>query len=399
MIYGRRLRMPARGETTPVTVTVQPRLLRWARERASLATADLAKRVGLKEERVIEWEATGRLTLAHMEKIAGNTYTPIGFLFLPAPPRETLPITDFRTREGEDLRNPSANLLDTTYQCQQRQNWYRDHLVAEGEESLSFVASASLADPPAAVAGRIRAIIGLESRQRTSAPNRDEALRAMVEKVEAARILVMRNSVVGNNNYRKLDPREFSGFALSDEYAPLVFINASDWDSAKIFTLAHELGHLWLGQSGVSHVDFDAAQQSERFCNAVAAEVLAPMDEFRDAWRKTAEPLDEARRLADMFKVSTLVALIRARDAGLISQKKFDALYEAERVGWRPPESKTSGGEFYKTQGSRLGQRFARAVIVSTLEGRTTFTEAFRLLGLKREKTFDELGKKLGVIH
>ncbi|MBI1745379.1 MAG: ImmA/IrrE family metallo-endopeptidase [Acidobacteria bacterium] len=393
--------MPARDKKKPVTAAVQPQLLRWARERVPLTTAALAKKVGLKEERVIEWEATGKLTLAQLEKVAGKTYTPVGYLFLPIPPREDLPIADFRRVAGQPVGRPSPDLLDTIYVCQQRQNWYREHLVAEGERPLPFVGSARLTEQPAIVAGRIRAVIGLDDAWSGSVRNTNEAFRSLVEKVEAACILVIRNGVVGNNNYRKLSVSEFRGFALSDEYAPLVFINAGDWPAAKIFTLAHELGHIWLGHSGVSDADMESDHQEEHFCNEVAAEVLAPMAEFRDAWRKTADPLDEARRLADLFKVSMLVALIRARAAGLISQKKFDALYEAEREGFPPTESKTGekgGGDFYRTQGSRLSKRFARAVIVSALEGRTTFTEAFHLLGL-REGTFDEYARKLGVVH
>lgn len=393
--------MPASSEKTPITVTVKPEMLRWARERASLETAALAKKVGIKEERVIAWEATGALSLAHLEKIASKTYTPIGYLFLPVPPPENLPIADFRRVAGQPAGRPSPDLLDTIYICQQRQNWYREHLVTEGERPLPFVGSASLTEQPAIVAGRIRAVIGLNSAERRSFRNADEAFRALVEKVEAARILVMRNGVVGNNNHRKLSVSEFSGFALSDEYAPLIFINAADWPAAKAFTLAHDLGHLWLGQSGVSDADMESNRHEEQFCNAVAAEVLAPIAEFRDAWRKAADPLEEALRLADLFKVSTLVALIRARDAGTISQKTFDALYKAERVSWHPHESKTSEkgrGDFYRTQGSRLNKRFARAVIVSALEGRTTFKEAFHLLGL-REGTFDKYARKLGVVH
>src|SRR5882672_161722 len=97
--------------TTSPKVTVAPQLLRWARERASLATADLAGRLGLKEERVLEWEQTGRLPLSHLERLASRTYTPIGYLFLPAPPQESLPIPDFRTLESEGVRRPSPNLL------------------------------------------------------------------------------------------------------------------------------------------------------------------------------------------------------------------------------------------------------------------------------------------------
>src|SRR5438067_2306014 len=147
-----------------VKVTVRPQLLRWARERAELDPAELARRVGLREERVSEWERTGELTLSHLERVAEKTWTPIGYLFLPAPPRESLPIADFRTPAGEGVRAPSPNLLDTIYLCQQRQEWYREFLIAEREDPLPFVGSASLQDSPDTVGRRIRDALGLHIR-------------------------------------------------------------------------------------------------------------------------------------------------------------------------------------------------------------------------------------------
>lgn len=379
-----------------LTVSVQPQLLRWARERARLAPSELARRVRLKEAQVLDWETTGRLSLPQLERVASTTHTPIGYLFLAAPPAEALPIADFRTSSLGALRRPSPDLLDTVYLCQRRQQWYRDHLVEEREEALPFVGSASPAEPPPAVARRIGAQLRIESRQRRSVSTLDEALRLTVERVEAARILVMRSGVVGNNTHRKLDVQEFRGFALSDEYAPLVFVNAADSKAAQLFTLAHELGHLWLGQSGVSDANPDSNVAAERYCSAVAAELLVPLEEMRSDWREAADPLEETRRLARVFKVSTQVILIRARDADLLSRQHFNELYAvAEGASHQAPAS--DGGDFYRTQGSRLGKSFARAVIVSALEGRTTYKEAFQLLGIGKLETFNRLAAALGV--
>src|SRR5687767_8491858 len=112
----------------PVKVSVRPRLLRWARERASLAPEELARKVKLKPERITEWESSGELTLGHLEKLAATTHTPIGFLFLPEPPTEVLPVADFRSPSGGTGEPPSPELLETLYQCQERQIWYREFL-------------------------------------------------------------------------------------------------------------------------------------------------------------------------------------------------------------------------------------------------------------------------------
>lgn len=379
------------------SVTVQPRVLRWARERASLAPSELARRLGLKEDRVHEWEATGQITLPRLEQIAHKTYTPVGFLFLPEPPQEPLPIPDFRTLDSTGVERPSVNLLDTIYQCQQRQAWYREYLVAEGEAPVGFVGSASPSEPPATVANRIRDALSLKNDVQSGASNWEEALTSFIGHAEAVGILVMRNGVVGNNTHRKLAVHEFRGFALSDNYAPLVFINAADAKAAQMFTLTHEVAHLWLGESGVSDARPGSLQASERYCNAVASEVLVPEAEFVRAWNAAVDPLIEARRIARQFKVSTLVVLIRALETGALPRSKFDQLFaeERERAHVPPPGG---GGDFYNTQGSRLGKRFARAVVASAIEGRTTYSEAYELLGFRKQSTFDQLAKTLKVV-
>jgi Zn-dependent peptidase ImmA (M78 family) len=381
---------------TAVTVSVKPELLRWARERVSLEPADLAKRVGLKPERVISWEQSGKLSLAHLERVAEKTHTPVGYLFLPAPPEEALPIQDFRTVEGGRVERPSPDLLDTIYQCQRRQDWFREFLIEEGEQLLGFIGSATMSARPEDVGRSIRTEIGFDVAERAALPSWTEALRDMVQRIEDARILVMRNGVVGNNTHRKLVVREFRGFALSDEYAPLIFVNAADTRAAQMFTLAHELGHLWLGQSGVSDPSIHPSNAAERYCNSVAAELLVPLDQFRSLWDKQTDPADQLQRLARHFKVSTLVILIRALEARAISSDEYDVLDQREREQHKKTAG-AGGGDFYRAQGSRLGKRFAQAVIASTLEGRTLYRDAFRLLGLRKVQTFQGLAESLGL--
>jgi len=373
-------------------------MLRWARERASLAPAELAKRVGLVVRRVEAWEETGELKFEHLERLAEKTHTPVGYFFLPEPPATELTISDLRRVAGEGPQPPSPELIDTVSQYQLRQQWFREHLIAEGAEPLNWVGSANLDTAPVSIALAIRAALQLD--RRPLSMNWTEAVRSLYQRAEELGVLVARNGVVGNNTHRKLRVEEFRGFALSDRYAPLVFINAGDSKAAQMFTLVHELCHLWLGQSAVSDGDPTTNVATERFCNAVAAEALAPASEFRAAW-DPAVPLSElTARLARLFKVSTLVVLIRAREAGLLVDDAFKAAYAAERERVRDIDVKAGGdgGDFYSTQNARLGGRFATAVISSALEGRTPYTEAFRLLGFKSTATFDEYARKLGVL-
>jgi hypothetical protein len=171
----------------------------------------------------------------------------VGYLFLPAPPDEPLPIPDFRTLAGREVTRPSPNLLDTIYLCQQRQDWFRDYARMHSLPALEIIGSATLQDAPARVAETMRQNLALSIAERQQLTTWSDALRLLIAKAEDAGVLVMASGVVGSNSHRKLEVEEFRGFALADELAPLVFINGADSKSAQMFTLAHELAHLWLG--------------------------------------------------------------------------------------------------------------------------------------------------------
>ena len=162
--------------------------------------------------------------------------------------------------------------------------------------------------------------------------------------------------------------------------------------------LAHELAHLWLGESALSDARAAEAptQATERWCNQVAAELLVPLSLFLAEHDPGADLRGELDRLARRFKVSTLVILRRMHDAGSLTGEPYWRAYngEVERLQELPSGS---GGNFYLTLGARVSKRFARALVSSTLEGRSSFTEAFRLLGFKKMSTFKQLSNSLGV--
>ena len=376
-------------------VEVRPELLRWARERAGVSVDALARRFPKLEA----WER-GDLcpTLKQLEGFAKATFTPVGFLFLEEPPVERVPIPDFRTVANVHVGHPSPHLLDTVYLCQQRQDWYRDFARSTGEPPLEFVGSARLGDDIVDAAARIRHALGFDIDERLRLPTWTDALRRFIEQADRIGVLVMVSGVVASNNRRRLDPDEFRGFALADPLAPLVFINGADTKAAQMFTLAHELTHVWLGTSGVSDAQALAVpeQETERWCNRVAAELLVPLELLRAELDEDAELRSELDRLARRFKVSTLVVLRRIHDAGGLTRDELWSAYD-EELAWLRRLKTGSGGDFYLTLGVRVSKRFARALVVSTLEGRTAFTESFRLLGVKKMATFQQVGHSLGV--
>lgn len=381
--------------TETMRVEVRPALLRWARERSGLDPVELAHRF----PRLTAWES-GEVqpTLRQLEQFAKVTHAPVGYLFLPEPPIESVPIPDFRTIGNVHIGHPSPDLLDTIYICQQRQEWYRDFARSAGEPPLRFIGAATPESDVVTTAAEIRAALGFDIEERRQLPTWTDALRRFIEQADVLGVLVMVSGVVGNSNRRKLDPEEFRGFALSDDLAPLVFINGADTKAAQMFTLAHELAHLWLGQSALFDVGpiSAPAHRVEIWCNRVAAEFLVPLATLRKEYRKGEELRGALDRLARRFKVSTLVILRRIHDAGGLTQDQLRQAYEDELERLRAIPT-GAGGDFYLTQAARVGKRFARALIVSTLEGQTLHRDAFHLLGFSKLTTFRELGHSLGV--
>lgn len=380
-----------------MTIELQSRLLGWARQRARLTEEELAERMGVSVAKVVDWETTGRLTFKQAEKLAKVTHTAFGYLFLPEPPEEKLPIPDFRTVGSKPAEPPSPDLLDVIYQSMHRQEWFREYLIGEDIAGLALVGSTPIGSPVKAAAAAIRRQLGFHpsnSRESTL----DGVLREFCDAIEAAGILVVRAGIVGNNTRRKLDPGEFRGFALADSHAPLIFVNGADFKAAQIFTLAHELAHIWAGESALSNLEntlVPEPQKVEWFCNAVAAEYLVPLEAVRlDLEKLSGNPEQVVEALRRQYRVSELVIIRRLFDAGAIGATEFKRWYE-ERIENYRHEPKSSGGDFYKNQPNKVGRRFASALIASTLEGKTLFRDAMSLLDMKKIATFHEFARTL----
>ncbi|HOV61692.1 MAG TPA: ImmA/IrrE family metallo-endopeptidase [Candidatus Hydrogenedentes bacterium] len=218
----------------------------------------------------------------------------------------------------------------------------------------------------------------------------DVVIIALQDKADSAGILVVSSSTVGNDTHRLLNPEEFRGFVMVDDYAPLIFINSADSKAAQMFTFAHELAHLWLGSSSA----FDlrelqpADERTEQVCNRIAAEFLVPSENFTKLWRRHGGSRDILQVMARSFKVSKIVAARRALDLGFMNREDFSEFYRTHQERGRERTSRRHGGNFYATQMQKLGRSFAMAVIHAVLEGDLLYREAYRLTGLYG-KTFD----------
>ncbi len=379
-------------------ITLQPDVLRWARERAGIDTEQLACKMQVKPESVLAWERDGKISIAQVDKLAQRTHTALGFLYLTEPPEDHLPIPDFRTRD--DAPPPSSDLLETVYLMQRRQAWMRDELIGEEAAPLNFIGGYGLNDNPLQVARAIRDALQLADDWAAPMPTWSDALGHLRDKAEAAGVLVVFNGVVGNNTSRTLNPDEFQGFALVDAHAPLVFVNNADFKAAQMFTLAHELAHLFVGETGVSSFKDlqSASNDTEQFCDQAAAEFLVPEVKLRAFWPTATRTSDPYRSVARQFKVSSLVAVRRVLDLDLIDLESFFRFYrEYKDKEWHSSrQGEASGGNFWNTQKWRIGLRFGTAIVRAVREGRLLYREAYNLTGLKGE-TFENMPEKMGI--
>jgi len=223
----------------------------------------------------------------------------------------------------------------------------------------------------------------------------------LIKEIENLDILVMRNSIVGNNTHKTLSIDEFRGFAIFDLYAPLIFINTQDTHSAQIFTLMHELVHLWIGESGISALSYDDTNKIEIFCNDIAAEILVPINLLDVYWDGEYDKFTEQYiQLANQFSVSTAVILNKLRKLDYISFDTYEKYTEFEKekfLHYKRNKPKSIGGpNFYVGLKAKNGSNFSQALVVSTLEGKTLYAEAGRLLGINYSK-IDDFANKLGI--
>ena len=376
-------------------VPVNPGLLRWARERAGMVQEGLTA----KFKKLSDWESgETQPTFKQLETFARTVHVPFGYLFLSEPPAERLPISDFRTVAETANARPSPDLLDTLYAMQRRQAWLREHLVENDAEPLTFAASARISDDPDAIGREMRRVLGIEEGWAAGVSTWQDAVNELRRMIEGLGVMAVINGVVGNNTYRRLSVAEFRGFALADRHAPLIFVNGADAKSAQMFTLAHELAHIWLGEAGLSGFEnlLPVGTDVEDWCNQAAAECLVPSRELRERWPQLRRARHPFEAVARSFKVSPVVAARRAMDLKLVERSAFFDFYEHYISRERRGDTRPSSGDFYNNQNTRVGKLFATHVMKAAMEGQVGFKEAYQLTGL-RGGTFQDYAKRLDI--
>jgi Zn-dependent peptidase ImmA (M78 family)/transcriptional regulator with XRE-family HTH domain len=359
---------------------INPDIVAWARDRAQLSTSKLAELIGTKEDKIIAWELGEKQpTFKQAKTIADKTYIPFGYLFLKEKPLEELPIPDLRTVDGKTLKKPSAELIKTIKTMLSRQDWFADYLKSQDIEENPTVGRFSIDSPVDVIVKDMREKLGVNL-----FPTRgkwDNYLTDLIKKIESLGIMVMRQGNMGHHT-KPLLVEEFRGFAIFHKAAPVIFINTADAPKARLFTLIHELAHIWIGESGVSDAKPNTHRKEEILCNAVAAEFLVPEEELKKHWQELEDWRDNLAPLEANFRVSTWVLARRALTLDYITIGQYRQYIAFVKKQFEDEES--SGiVPYYRVVSSQISNQFSKAIVSETLSGRVLLRDAGNLLNVK----------------
>ena len=381
-------------------VAVAASVLLWAEQRSQRDSDAYAKKFKPWEEWIAGDE---KPTIKQVEEIAKYSHLPFGVFFLDEPPKVELPIPDYRLGRAGDEELPSQDLLEAIDLSLQRQAWFKEYAAKLGLGPAD-ITRATTQDDPTGIATKVAAELEFTDVARAKIKTREAARNHLRRAFEARGGLAIFTSMVGNDTHRLLDREEFRGFTLADEIVPLIFVNTNE-DSlgGQFFTFLHEYGHVVLRSTGISNEDQSVPGTGvEAWCTAVANEVLVPAADLGVQFNRNVDLTTELERLSNRYLCSTLVILLKLRTMELIAAQGFDAIYRAEeqRVAEvfalrRAQNSK--GGDYYANQPFRIGERLSRAVLGDVREGGTSYTEAFRILGLRTTEQLAKYATQLGL--
>ncbi|MFN5557327.1 MAG: ImmA/IrrE family metallo-endopeptidase, partial [Chryseotalea sp.] len=266
---------------------ITPKILKWARESARMSEEVAASKVSITVDKLKEWEnGDSQPTIRQAETLAKAYRRPFALFFLPDIPRDFQPLQDFRKKDAKPLSTGSIFIIR---EIQQKQAWIKEVYEENKETPLAFVGRFNLQSNPIAVANDILTTLEIDP----SNYKKDTPIAEWIEKAESKGIFFSRTSFI--HSRLKLDSDELQGFSIADKYAPFVFVNSDDWNAPQLFTLVHELAHIWIAASGISNEiepeikHKDKLHPVELFCNEVAANALMPINLMRAFSKATFE--------------------------------------------------------------------------------------------------------------
>lgn len=313
---------------------INPQVLQWARKTAKMTVEDAAAKVNVKVERYESWEkGEDHPTIRQAQKLAHDFRRPFALFFFPKVPKDFQPLQDFRKTGSADLGTASTFIIR---EIQQKQAWISELNQESGEKSLSFVGKFSIKDKPEVVAADILGTLDIDPVYYS----KNAIINQWILAAEAVGIFVSRTSFI--HSRLTLDSEELQGFAIADPYAPFVFVNSDDWSAPQLFTLVHELAHLWIAETGISNdVDLVITDRTkyhpvELFCNEVAASALMPIQVITQALENGFNfSYEEVFALAKRLGVSSYALLVRLYRMDFISLSHYTILKKQADIGFQ----------------------------------------------------------------
>ena len=352
--------------------------IKWAIQRAGVEMDELL----LAFPKLNEWiNKDSDPTVKQLENLTKKLHVPFGYMFSDNLPEENLTFPFFRVGKKE-TEKVSLNVYHTIQILQDRQSWLVDYMKESEYEELPFVGKFNLNTDSLTIVNDIRKTLGLQQNWASKHPTWERTLEFLTYKIEEAGIIVTFNGIVENNTRRKVDVTECRGFVLVDNLAPFLYINSRDTKAAQMFTLIHELAHIWLGESAGFDLNkmLPANDPLELLCDKIAAEFLVPADLLLKIYQQE----QKIKTLSRLFKVSPIVIGRRLLDLELISKNRFFSFYN-EYIDFinKKKENQGSGGNFYATAKKRISLRFANFINNAVNENKLLYRDAYKLTSLK----------------
>lgn len=384
---------------------ITPNVLKWARESAKMTEEVAAAKISVSVDKLNEWESgISQPTIRQAQTLAKAYKRPFALFFLPEIPRDFQTLQDFRKSGSKTLTTSSIFIIR---EIQQKQAWISDIYAENQETVLPFVGKYSIKDNPQQVAQDILKTFKINP----ASYKTDNPIKEWIDAAETNGIFVSRTSFI--HSRLKLDSNEIQGFAISDKYAPFVFVNSDDWNAPQLFTLVHELAHIWIAETGISNeVEPDLKQKDkfhpiELFCNEVAANALMPKEMILSFNSSTFQNSKDLFKVAKQFGVSSFALLVRALNLNLISapiyqklKKQADIDYaeylrrEAEKKEKQKEKERTGGPNYFLLQLNRNSRLFTQTVLDAFKGGFIEPTLASNLLNVQVNK-FPKLESQL----
>ena len=384
---------------------ITPNVLKWARESARMTKEIAAAKVFVSVEKLKEWETgTTQPTIRQAQTLAKLYKRPFALFFLPDIPRDFQPLQDFRKSGSKSLTTSSIFIIR---EIQQKQIWIRDVYAENQEEKRPFVGRFNINDNPQKVAEDILQTLKINPLLYKS----DNPIKEWIDAAETNGIFISRTSFI--HSRLKLDAEELQGFAIADKHAPFVFVNSEDWNAPQLFTLVHELAHIWIAQTGISNEVEPSLKQKdtfhpvELFCNQVAANALMPKEILLDVDTKLFQSSKDVFKIARQLGVSSFALLVRALNLHIISLATYNNLkkqadkdfaeylrVEAEKKAKQKEKEKPSGPNYFLLQLNRNSRLFTQTVLDAFRGGYIEPTLASNLLNVQVNK-FQKLESQL----